>query len=222
MFALVQAQNPIADWIKANWKIKYICKWSYKVVGGNEYLCNYAMQYCPNVTMIPTCVDTVKKHNRLNNQDREKVSVGWTGSHSTMKYLDKMVPMLEKLIQLLDVNMIIIANKPPTFSLSNMEFIQWSEENEVDDLLKIDIGIMPLESDPWCEGKCGFKLIQYLALGIPAIASPVGVNKKIIEQGINGYLCEHENEWTETLTALIKNSLLRKEMGARGKNYSAI
>lgn len=210
-------QNPIAGWIKANWKIKYICKWSYKVIGGNEYLCNYAKQFCNDVVLIPTCVDTKGKHNRLNKEDREKVSVGWTGSHSTMKYLDKIVPLLERLVQEFGIQVIIISNKKPSFTLSNMQFIQWNEENEVDDLLKIDIGIMPLEADPWCEGKCGFKLIQYMSLCIPAIASPVGVNKKIIEQGINGFLCETERDWHEALAVLINNHSLRKEMGIRGQ-----
>ncbi|HVG39984.1 MAG TPA: hypothetical protein VM888_00135, partial [Chitinophagaceae bacterium] len=89
-------ENKIVSWFKAFWKVKYICRWSYKVVGGNNYLCNYAQQFNHQVILIPTCVDVMQHHNLVKEQASEKVVIGWTGSHSTMKYLDQILPVLEK------------------------------------------------------------------------------------------------------------------------------
>jgi glycosyltransferase involved in cell wall biosynthesis len=99
-----------------------------------------------------------------------------------------------------------------------MEFIQWNEASEIVDLLEMHIGIMPLKADAWSEGKCGFKLIQYLSLGIPAVANPVGVNKNIIENEVTGFLCSTVEEWENALTKLIKDSHLRKKMGEKGRD----
>lgn len=210
------AENKMAAWLKANWKVKYICKWSYKVVGGNDYLCNYARQVNANVILIPTCVDMKRVHNKIKIHHSGKPIVGWTGSHSTLAYLDAVMPVLKELQEELEFSFLVIANKKPEFDLKDWQFLPWDETTEVDDLLKMDIGIMPLQADAWSEGKCGFKLIQYLSLCIPAVASPVGVNKVIIEQGSNGYLCNNAAEWKEALRALINNIALRQGMGIAG------
>lgn len=210
-------ENKIVSWVKAFWKIKFICKWAYVVAGGNNYLCNYASQFNQNVQLLPTCVDVVNKHNLLATQNNEKVVIGWTGSHSTMIYLNDILPVLQKISADFVVEFLIISNKPPTFQLSNLKFIKWQETTEVQDLAQINIGIMPLKDDAWSEGKCGFKLIQYLSLGIPAVASPVGVNKNIIVEGENGFLCNDDQEWHEALTILIEDETMRKEMGRRGR-----
>ena len=217
--------NRIASWFKAFWKVKYICKWSYKVVGGNDYLCNYAGLYNKQVIKIPTCVDTVNKHNRLKNQQTEKVVIGWTGSQSTLKFLEPVIPVLAYLKDKFNFEFVIIADKAPSFELPFAKFVMWNEATEIEDLLQLNIGVMPLDNDPWCEGKCGFKLIQYLSLGIPAVASPIGVNKNIIEEGVNGYLCNNSEEWIKALTILIENESLRSQMGKNGRekmvnNYS--
>lgn len=217
--------NKFASWFKACWKIKYICKWSYKVVGGNEYLCNYARSFNKQVIKIPTCVDTVNRHNRLKNQQTAKIIIGWTGSQSTLKFLEHIVPVLESLKGKFDFEFVIIADEAPSFELPFSRFVLWNEATEIEDLLELNIGVMPLDNDPWCEGKCGFKLIQYLSLGIPAIASPIGVNKTIVDDRVNGYLCSTNEEWINALTKLIENESLRSQMGKDGrekvlKNYS--
>ena len=217
--------NRIASWFKAFWKVKYICKWSYKVVGGNDYLCAYARLFNKQVIKIPTCVDTVNRHNRLKNQLTEKIIIGWTGSQSTLKFLEPVTPVLKSLKDKFDFEFVIIADKAPSFDLPFAKFVQWNEVTEIEDLLQLNIGVMPLDNDPWCEGKCGFKLIQYLSLGIPAVASPIGVNKNIIEEGVNGYLCNNSEEWIKALTSLIKDESLRRQMGKDGRekmvtNYS--
>lgn len=211
-------ENKLVSWIKAFWKIKYICKWADKVVGGNDYLCEYALSFNKKVIKIPTCVDTANRHNRLKDQHTGKIKVGWTGSHSTMKFLNQLIPVLRELQTRYDFEFVVISNKPPAFELSSLRFIPWNEGTEVEDLLQLNIGVMPLEKDPWCEGKCGFKLIQYLSVGIPAIASPIGVNQAIIEDGKNGFLCETKEEWDRALSFLIEQTDKRTKMGELGRS----
>jgi glycosyltransferase involved in cell wall biosynthesis len=211
------SKNSLLNWFKAFWKVKLICRWAHKVICGNDYLCNYARGVNKNVVLIPTCVDTDNKHKRMKNQEEERLSIGWTGSHSTLRYLDPIVPVLNSLAERFDVRIIIICNKRPQFFFKGLEYIPWNETSEIDDLLRIHIGIMPLQSDKWSEGKCGFKLVQYLSLGIPAVASAVGVNSRLIEEGVNGFLCKIDAEWEKALTTLIKDVELRKTMGDAGR-----
>ena len=210
-------ENKLVAWIKAFWKVKYICKWSYKVVAGNDYLSEYAREYSQQVVKIPTTVDTEGQHNLLKDQAGEKITIGWTGSHSTMKFLDEIVPVLKTLEQRFSFDFIVISNKAPAFNLERSRFMQWNAETEVKDLMALNIGVMPLENDAWGEGKCGFKLIQYLALGIPAVASPVGVNKIIVEEGKNGFLCDSPAEWERALSLLLSDEVKRREMGLAGR-----
>jgi glycosyltransferase involved in cell wall biosynthesis len=211
----VTASNKLAYYLKCFWKIRYICKWSYKVVAGNEFLAAFASRYNKNAVIIPTCVDTTYRYNRISEQHADPVVIGWTGSHSTLRYLDPVYPVLKKLEKEYRFQFLVICNQPPGFQLDSLRFITWNAKTEIEDLLKMNIGIMPLEEDAWSEGKCGFKLIQYLALGIPAVASPVGVNKVIIDPK-NGLLCRTEEEWYAALQLLLENEGLRAGMGREG------
>jgi Glycosyltransferase len=209
------SKSSFIRWVKASWKVGYIIKWSYKIAAGNEYLANYARQFNSTVVVLPTCVDTDAVHNHVKDQHNNPVVVGWTGSHSTLQYLNQISDVLEKIAN--EGNQIlIICNKPPALNFQNLYFLPWKEETEIVDLLKINIGIMPLENDRWSEGKCGFKLIQYLSLGIPAVASPVGVNKNIITPD-NGFLCTTKSEWDIAIRKLINDEALREKMGSNGR-----
>lgn len=213
------SSNKIAGWLKWSRKVKYICCWSYKVVCGNEYLCDFAAQYNTCVICIPTSVDTENAHNTLKKHFQNGIVVGWTGSHSTEKYLQQLIPVLQALENGMDISFLAISDKKPELPLKNIMYCPWNENNEVSDLLKMDIGVMPLENDPWSEGKCGFKLIQYLSLGIPAVASPVGVNKKIIADGQHGFLCDHQNKWILAIKKLAGDAALRNNMGQAGRQF---
>lgn len=213
-------ENKYVNFLKAFWKVGRICKWSYKVSAGNEFLCDFAKnQGAQSVNYIPTVVDTETRYSRqrVNKAAGETVTIGWTGSHSTLRYLDMIVPVLQKLQAQQKFRFLVIADKDPGLPLKNYEFIRWNTETEIEDLLKIDIGVMPLTSDEWSEGKCGFKLIQYMALGIAALASPVGVNKKIVEQGVTGFLCNGEDDWYNALSYLLSNTHIIKPMGDKGR-----
>lgn len=213
----VSEMNRLYGFLKTPGKTASITQWAYKVSCGNEFLCNYARQYNKHVVYNPTCVDTERHHNIPSEQDVTTITIGWTGSFSTLQYLKLIEPVLQKLQAVYDFNFKVICNQPPQLSLKNLQYTEWTAENEVTELAACQIGLMPLTQDEWSEGKCGFKLIQYLALGIPAVASPVGVNKKIIDEGVNGFLCESEAEWYAAIEKLLQNASLRKQLGAAGR-----
>lgn len=206
-------------------KVNQCMKWAHKVTAGNEYLKSYANQFNDHVEIIPTTIDMVNHHNLKINYNKKTLNIGWTGSHTTLHYLEEIIPSLERLQQDYSFNFIVIANKKPTFTIPNLIFIQWNKASEIKDLAKIDIGVMPLKNDKWAKGKCGFKALQYMALGIPTIASLVGVNSTIIKDGINGFLVEEPDEWLLKLTLLMDNLDVRKTIGEAGSetikhNYS--
>lgn len=214
----ISEQNSIAAAFKNAGKVADICRWAYKVSCGNEYLCNWARQFNANVVYNPTCVDTEKRHNQLANHDAERITIGWTGSFSTLKYLDMVENALNKLQETYPFDVKIICNEAPSLKVKNVKYIPWSEENEVTELATCQIGLMPLTTDEWSEGKCGFKLIQYLSLGIPAVSSPVGVNKTIIDEGINGFFATTDADWFTAIEKLIVDAQLRKKMGLAGRS----
>ncbi|WPP52640.1 glycosyltransferase family 4 protein [Catalinimonas niigatensis] len=205
--------------VRLKWqsKVGSICRWSYKVSCGNDYLCAFASKYNAQVVLNPTTIDTAHYHNRLKNQKDKPLTIGWTGSHSTMKYLNDIEAVLQKLEQQYDFRFVVISNRPPEMKLKNLHFIHWNEASEVEDLLQLHIGLMPLPDDPWAKGKCGFKALQYLSLGIPALASAVGVNSKIVEHGVNGYLCTNAEDWYIYLSRLLQDEPLRTSMGLAGR-----
>ena len=220
-------ENPIWRWLKWRSKVKSICKWSWKVSTGNEYLANYARQYNDQVVVLPTVVDT-KIHQPPNAKGQkpkaipkafgsQKPTIGWTGSHSTLFYLDEITPILQDLEKEMDFEFLVIANKNPELPLKNFRFIPWNKTTEIEDLCQMNIGIMPLEDTEWSKGKCGFKLIQYLALGIPAVASPVGVNSDIVQEGVTGFLTNSPEEWKIHLKKLLEDKTLRNKLGYNGR-----
>jgi glycosyltransferase involved in cell wall biosynthesis len=218
VFDFDDAGNRPAALFKANWKTKYICKWSEKVAAGNDFLSEFAQSSgAQKVVRIPTVVDMELKYNKVKLHTEGKVVVGWTGSHSTLKYLDMIVPVINRLQEEVDCTFLVIADKKPDLQIKDWRYLPWDANTEIEDLLQIDIGIMPLVADLWSEGKCGFKLIQYLALGIPAVASPVGVNKQIIDQGVNGFLAGTEEEWLDALRRMVSDFEFRQKAGRAGK-----
>lgn len=223
-------ENRMEKAIRSRGKVKHICRWSYKVSCGNDYLCDYARKYNQRVVLNPTTIDTEHLHNPAlySQKNDHSIIIGWTGSHSTLKYLHPIVPIIQYLEQKYSqVKFLVIANKKPELNVKSLIFIPWSLQSEIEDLNKIDIGIMPLPDDLWANGKCGFKLLQYMALAKPALASPVGVNTQIIDEGINGFLCASDKEWIENIEKLIMDSQLRYRLGQEGrmaveKRYSVL
>lgn len=214
----ISAENQLAEKLKFFGKTKYVCACAYKVVVGNEFLANFARNYSSNVNVVPTCVDTSKSASLLKKHDQTNpLTVGWTGSFSTLKYLELILPALKSAQAIVPFKFVVIADRAPELPGLDYEFVKWSEENELQDLARLDVGVMPLIEDRWSEGKCGFKLIQYFSLGIPALASPVGVNSQILEHEISGYLCQTTGDWCTGICTLLKDAELRNRMGTAGR-----
>ena len=203
--------------LKSYWKVNYCMKWAHQITAGNEYLANYAGKFNEHVQVIPTTIDTNGYHNILCEHDQEPLTIGWTGTHTTMRYLNPLLPILRKLEKEFQFRFRIISNHAPDFELKSLEFIQWNKDTEIEDLSRIQIGLMPLEEDIWSEGKCGFKGLQYMSLGMATILSPVGVNKKIVQDGENGFLAATAEEWENKLVQLIQSNELRKSLGEKGQ-----
>jgi glycosyltransferase involved in cell wall biosynthesis len=212
-------ENSLISGLKWHKKFNSICAWSYKISCCNEFLAEQAGKFNHNIIIIPTTIDTLRfEIGKTLHRYGDHVVIGWTGTHSTLSYLSPMIDLLKKIIEMhQEVQFRIICNKTPDWELPNLQFIEWNKSNEVRDLIGIDIGIMPLPDTDWAMGKCGFKILQYLALEIPAIATPVGVNKEIIVHGKNGFLCTSEKEWLDHLKLLIESKELRQELGKNGR-----
>ncbi len=214
-------QSRLTDWLKCRSKIASIIRWSYRISCGNRFLLDYAARYNNSVVLMPTTIDTEHVHdpNRFPSRvNRSSVIIGWTGSHSTLKYLSIIEPALkELLLEFPQVSLTIICNRKPELTLP-FTFSLWKIETEIRDLVNFDIGIMPLSADPWAEGKCGFKALQYMALTIPPVVSPVGVNRQIVSDGIDGFHADNQEQWFQALKTLIIDDRRRREMGVRARN----
>jgi glycosyltransferase involved in cell wall biosynthesis len=202
-------------------KVGQICRWSYRVSCGNAYLAAYALQFNKHVVYNPTTIDTEHWHNPSHfsiKKDDAQVTIGWTGSHTTLKYLKNLEPELQSIVREFPwVSFLVIADREPNLVVPRLIFKPWTAETEIQDLMLTDIGIMPLPDDEWSKGKCGFKALQYMALKIPAVVSPVGVNDQIIDHGVNGFLAEDSEAWHEFLAKLINDVNLREKMGEQAR-----
>ena len=179
------------------------CRWVNVVSVGNSYLADFALKFNRHVVINPTTIDTDTYHNTIKDHNGSRFIIGWTGSHSTVQYLDHLVPVLQKLEGKYDFDFHVICDIAPKFSLKSLRFIPWTKSAEIDDLLKFNVGIMPLPEDVWAKGKCGFKALQYMALGIPAVVSDVGVNAEIVDHDVNGCVCRTPEDWFNCLEKLI-------------------
>jgi glycosyltransferase involved in cell wall biosynthesis len=220
------SRNPAIKKILGN-KINKIMSWSDTVITGNNYLTQYANKNTKDVLEIPTVVDFSRYCNSNNNLDDEFV-IGWIGTPITSYYLMNVFSVLQKFTHDYKARIKLIGfdkDLLPELNSTPLELIKWSEETEVEEISTFSVGIMPLENDPWSHGKCGLKLIQYMGCGKPVIASPVGMNAKIVENNLNGFLADTPDEWYHYLEILYLDKDIREKMGIRNRekimlNYS--
>lgn len=198
-------------------KVNKAMKWADRITAGNAYLATYAKQFNENTQVIPTTIDTKNVHNLNGNPETNLPIIGWTGSHTTMRYLDSLIPVLDELAEEVSFKFRVISNQAMNIERAYLEFVPWNKETEIEDLAQLNVGVMPLVDNEWARGKCGFKALQYMSLGIPAVVSPVGVNVTIIDHETNGYLCNSPEEWKSCLKELIENLNRRNELGKAGK-----
>jgi glycosyltransferase involved in cell wall biosynthesis len=196
-------------------KIISLC---HHIIAGNGYLANYARKHNPNVTIIPSTID-LSEYQVPERQQTETVCVGWTGSFSTIKHFKTVVPALRRLKEKYgdSIRFKVIGDASYAEPSLDIQGVKWLRETEVSDLSEIQIGLMPLPDDLWSKGKCAMKGLQYMALGIPVVLSPVGVNSEIIQDGENGFLASTEDEWVTKISLLIEDVKLREKIGASGR-----
>jgi glycosyltransferase involved in cell wall biosynthesis len=190
-----------------------------RMVGvGNDYLAQRAKNAGARwVEILPTVVDLKRYVIQPRSQEQAKIpQLVWIGSPSTVKYLAAIEASLADLAQRITFKLRVIGGALEMTGV-DVECVPWSEETEVEAIGQCDIGIMPLSESPWERGKCGYKLIQYMACGLPVVASPVGINTKIVRDGVNGFLAESASMWVSKLEQLLRDPQLRQSMGQMGR-----
>ncbi len=199
-------------------KVSKIIRMSREVIVGNDYLREYALKFNNNVTVIPSSIDTEKYYPLENRLDRKDVVIGWIGSNTTKNFLYDLEDVFAELSRRYhNVTFKFVGASFYSAKLKKVINEEWSLEDELTSLQNFDIGIMPMPDNEWTRGKCGFKAILYMACAIPVVASPVGVNAKIVEDGVNGYLVRDRKGWRDKLSVLIEDKGLREEMGRKGR-----
>ncbi len=213
--------NPISSSFKSLKKYRYLINTSDQIIVSSKYL----EQYCNklnkknNSNYICASIDTdryIKHYKQIN---KKIINIGWTGTFSTQKYLKIIEPVLIKLSKIRNINFIVIGDFKYNISGLNVQNIAWNKSSEIIDLNKIDIGIYPLFKDEWVLGKSGLKALQYMALGIPTIATNYGNIKKIITHNENGFLVDDENQWLDILIKLCDDIDLRNYIGNNALNH---
>lgn len=212
------------DAIFENWgtraKFRTLVALADRVVAGNRYLA--AAAGAPDKTVvIPTAIDTARFAAHATRPARGRdVVVGWTGLATNYRQLAHAAPGIGAALARTGARFLVISDRPPPPDLTEAlrpEFVPWRPETEVADLARIDVGVMPLPDAPYERGKCAFKLLQYMALARPGVASPVGANREVVTSGVDGFLAGTEAEWESALVSLIEDPALRETMGGRGR-----
>ena len=220
----VSDANRLIAALKRPQKVSSIIRHSDHVITGNEYLADYARRFNPAVTTIPTCVDTERfvpasetVRSALSAQSRLPV-IGWIGSPTTASYIRGLAGVLRRVR---DRHPFVLrvsgADVPLTIPGVEIENRPWSLADEVTLFNTCDIGVYPLADDEWSKGKCGFKAIEFMACGVPVIAAAFGVNRTIVQDGVNGFLAVSEDEWVEKLSRLLSEAELRRRFAVAGR-----
>lgn len=196
-----------------------IIKNSDVVLAGNHYLKDHAAQYNKNNFLISTSINT-KQYKPVKRKENERPIIGWIGSPSNLRYLKLLVSPIDKLSKKYDFEVRIIGangheDEVPRFK--NLKLIPWKLDTDWQEVSRFDIGLMPLFDTGWGKGKCGFKALQCMTLGIPVVVSATGENNYIIQDGVNGFLCRDDDDWVQKIGQLIEEKNLRKKLGDCGR-----
>ncbi len=201
-------------------KIKSLVTLAQTCVCGNDYLAEFARRYNPNTVVIPTAIDT-EKFQQHSQTDKRTITIGWTGTSGNYQFFtDKMITDIDRILkETSNSRFLFICDRPPEKRFTfKYDYIPWRAESEIDDLQQIDIGLMPLIDSPWSRGKCGFKLIQYGAIGIASVASDVGVNADVVLDSKSGYLVK-DDDWYTPLKAMVEDRQLATTMGEEAQRH---
>ncbi len=199
-------------------KIDTVMKCAELVIAGNSYLLKQAQidARAKNVLLLPTVID-LKRYHMRKIKNNSLFTIGWIGSPTTAVYLKPILPLLRQLHTRLGIRVSLVGANKDQFHREPFEFLPWSEHTEVKNIQTFDVGIMPLPDTPWAKGKCGYKLIQYMACGVPVVASNIGANKDIVNHGEQGFLTTTLKDWYDAIMALYLSPDLRKSMSLKSR-----
>ncbi len=217
--------GPLSKTLKWFSKTDDLIRWSAIVTCGNRSIAEYVSSKGARARTIPTVVDTdVFKAVPQPVPDGPLV-LGWIGTHSTFPYLESIFPVLSSLATRFDFRLKIVGAGRNDVAVPGVlvENLPWKLEREVTDFQSIDIGLYPIDaslySGKWAQGKSGFKAIQYMAVGVPFVATPVGGSAEIGEAGVTHFFASQNDEWYRRLECLLSNEGRRREMGAAGRAH---
>lgn len=211
-------RNPLLARLKCIGKTKTLCRLADHVLVGNEELAAFARRFNSKVTVVPITIDTATY---LPKEEKTPASdppvIGWSGSHSTVPHLELLSGALKELARRRRFRLEVVG--APDFRLADVDVRAraWSAETEVADLRRFDIGIMPLPDDRWTRLRSHLKIRQYMGLGLPAVVSPVGVNRELVRDGDNGLVATSPAEWVEKLERLLDDRELRSRLGRNAR-----
>jgi len=198
-------------------KLDQVMQHAALVTVGNGYLAKRAESTgAPSIAILPTVVDLTRYPTRPE-RTGALPAVGWIGSPITDHYLNLVGEPLRRMVTGNEIRLCLVGATPSILGDLPADRHVWREDTETKHIAEFDIGIMPLADTPWERGKCGYKLIQYMACGKPVVASSVGANRDIVEHGVNGFLAETPEEWTSALRRLAADPDLRRRLGAAGR-----
>jgi len=219
MFLPQRAGRGMLGWMERVETPQAVMRLCEVVLAGNQFLADYASAYARRVVVLPTCLDTtrfVPRSRRLD--DPRKPVVGWIGSYTASKYLHGLVKVLSTVAKAAPFHLYVVGcDALPPIEGVTIEHAEWNLGREVEDFQRCDIGLYPLWDDAWAKGKCAFKAIQFMACGVPVVASSIGVNRELIEDGVNGFLASTEEEWVERLRRVLVDASLRDRLGRAGR-----
>jgi glycosyltransferase involved in cell wall biosynthesis len=204
--------NAWVSWLKPPGKTAAICRLARHVLAGNEYLATFARRHSHNVSVVPTTIDTDTYAVPAERAANGRPVVGWTGSVTTLPYLAALKEPLIRLAEDMDYELRVLggALEVPGVRISARP---WSDTAELEELRRFDVGLMPMPDDGWARGKCGLKALQYMALEVPPVVSPYGVNAEIVTDGVNGFHARTDAEWVDRVRRLVLDPQLRRRMG---------
>lgn len=215
----VSDANQRFAWLKNVGKISRIVRMAHTVLAGNDYLAAWARTHSRNVVVVPSCVDTDRFAPAATPSAADSVTIGWSGSPSTIAHLRPLLPVLERVKAVYGTRVRLRVMGDPSFSHPPLKLHGeiWSSAAELELLREIDIGLMPLPDNEWTRGKCAIKGLVSMSMGAATVMSPVGVNVQIVRHGENGYLAASDDEWFDVLSRLIEDHALRQRVGMAGR-----
>ncbi len=197
-----------------------LAQMSERVIAGNSFLAEWYSQWNRDVAIMPTGIDSdIYCPRRVHTNGR--ITIGWIGTSANHSYLTAIEAALREILtRHSDAHLKIVSDQAPDFNMLNptrWTFVPWSEIGEISDIQTMDIGIMPLADTPWSRGKCSFKMLQYMACGLPVVVAPVGMNAEVLNEATLGIAATSIDDWVDAIDALVASAQMRTQMGEAGR-----